>query len=71
MMLRYGAMQVDVFTLLLEAQQKLNANAAAADALRDFWLASIDLSTAMAGGGTDPGESSSIASPNRPGAAAH
>jgi outer membrane protein TolC len=71
MMLRYGAMQVDVFTLLLEAQQKLNANAAAADALRDFWLASTDLSTAMAGGGTDPGESSSVASPNRPSAAAH
>ena len=71
MMLRYGAMQVDVFTLLLEAQQKLNANAAAADALRDFWLASTDLSTAMAGGGTDSGEASNVASPNRPGAAPH
>ena len=71
MMLRYGAMQVDVFTLLLEAQQKLNANAAAADALRDFWLASTDLSTAMAGGGTDSGEASNVASPNRSGAAAH
>jgi len=71
MMLRYGAMQVDVFTLLLEAQQKLNANAAAAAALRDFWLASTDLSTAMAGGGTDSGEASNVASPNRPGAAPH
>lgn len=71
MMLRYGAMQVDVFTLLLEAQQKLNANAAAADALRAFWLASTDLSTAMAGGGTDLGEASNVASPGRLGAAAH
>jgi outer membrane protein TolC len=53
MMLRYGAMQVDVFALLLEAQQKLSANAAAADALRDFWLASTDLSAATLGGGTD------------------
>ena len=44
LMLRYGAMQVDVFTLLLEAQQKIAANAAAVDALRDFWLASVDLS---------------------------
>jgi len=60
MMLRYGAMQIDVFALLLEAQQKLSANAAAADALRDFWLAYADLSAAMVGGGTDttePGKS--------------
>jgi outer membrane protein TolC len=56
MMLRYGAMQVDVFALLLEAQQKLSANAAAADALRDFWLAYTDLSAAMVGGGTDSTE---------------
>jgi len=56
MMLRYGAMQVDVFALLLEAQQKLSANAAAADALRDFWLASTDLSAAMVGGGSDTAE---------------
>jgi outer membrane protein TolC len=71
MMLRYGAMQVDVFTLLLEAQQKLNANAAAADALRDFWLASTDLSTAIAGGGTDAQEPTSVTSAGRLGAAAH
>ncbi|HET9717641.1 MAG TPA: TolC family protein [Pseudolabrys sp.] len=51
MMLRYGAMQVDVFTLLTEAQQKLSANAAAVEALRDFWLASTDLSAASVGGG--------------------
>jgi outer membrane protein TolC len=71
MMLRYGAMQVDVFTLLLEAQQKLNANAAAADALRDFWLASTDLATAMAGGGTDAQEPTGVTSAGRLGAAAH
>ena len=71
LMLRYGAMQVDVFTLLLEAQQKLNANAAAADALRDFWLASTDLSTAMVGGGTDSGEASTVASPGRLSPAGH
>ena len=71
MMLRYGAMQVDVFTLLLEAQQKLNASAAAGDALRDFWLASTDLSTAMSGGGTDAHEVSSVTSSGRIGSAAH
>jgi len=71
MMLRYGAMQVDVFTLLLEAQQKLNASAAASDAMRDFWLASSDLSTAMTGGGMDPGEAPNIALPGSGGSAGH
>jgi outer membrane protein TolC len=71
MMLRYGAMQVDVFTLLLEAQQKLNASAAASDALRDFWLASTDLSTAMTGGGMDSGEAPNIALPGPSGSAGH
>lgn len=71
MMLRYGAMQVDVFTLLLEAQQKLSANAAAADALRDFWLASTVLSTAMAGGGMDSGEAPNVALPGSADGAGH
>jgi outer membrane protein TolC len=71
MMLQYGAMQVDVFTLLLEAQQKLNANAAAADAFRDFWLASADLSAAMTGGGVNPAEAPSVVSPAAGGSAGH
>ena len=50
MMLRYGAMQVDVFTLLNDARQRLAATAAAAEARRDFWLASVDLTAAIAGG---------------------
>ena len=71
MMLQYGAMQVDVFTLLLEAQQKLNANAAAADAFRDFWLASTDLSAAMTGGGMNPAETPSVVSPAAGGSTGH
>jgi outer membrane protein TolC len=71
MMLRYGAMQVDVFTLLLEAQQKLSANAAAADALRDFWLASADLSAVIVGGGTNTIEAANTAMPAASGAAEH
>ena len=71
MMLRYGAMQVDVFTLLLEAQQKLNASSAASDALRDFWLASTDLSTAMTGGGMDSGDAPNVAFPVSGGSAGH
>ena len=50
MMLRYGAMQVDVFALLTEARQKITANANAVEALRDFWLASTDLQSSLIGG---------------------
>ena len=64
MMLRYGAMQVDVFALLAEARQKIAVNGAAADALRDFWLASADLSAVVTGGGAGGGsESASVAMP--------
>lgn len=51
MMLRYGAMQVDVFSLLAEARQKIAANVAAVEAQRDFWLAGTDLSAAISGAG--------------------
>jgi len=65
MMLRYGAMQVDVFALLAEARQKIAVNSAAVDALRDFWLASADLSTVVSGGGgTGPGETASLTLPS-------
>jgi outer membrane protein TolC len=62
MMLRYGAMQIDVFSLLSDARQRLAANAAAIEALREFWLASASLSAAITGGGAPPtSESSSMA----------
>ena len=51
MMLRYGAMQVDVFSLLNDARQRIAANIAAAEARRDFWISSVDLSAAIIGGG--------------------
>jgi outer membrane protein TolC len=51
MMLRYGAMQIDVFSLLNDARQRIAANIAAAEARRDFWIASVDLSVATIGGG--------------------
>jgi outer membrane protein TolC len=50
-MLRYGAMQIDVFTLLTEARQRLAVNIAAIEAQRDFWLANTNLDAALAGGG--------------------
>ena len=51
MILRYGAMQIDVFALLAEARQRINASVAAIEAQREFWLASTDLGVAVVGGG--------------------
>jgi outer membrane protein TolC len=50
MMLRYGAMQVDVFSLLTDAQRRVAANIAAIEAHKDFWLANTDLDSALATG---------------------
>ncbi len=50
-LLRYNAMLIDVFALLAEARQRIMATTAAIDAKRDFWLATTDLSAAVAGGG--------------------
>ncbi len=50
--LRYGAMQIDVFALLTEARQRIAVNIAAIEAQRDFWLASANLTAAVAGAGT-------------------
>lgn len=58
-MLRYGAMQIDVFALLSEARQRITANIAGIEAQRDFWLANVDLDAAIAGGGVGSGMSTS------------
>jgi hypothetical protein len=51
-------MQIDVFSLLAEARQRLNATITAVDAKRDFWLADGNLTTAVVGGGLGRSESS-------------
>jgi outer membrane protein TolC len=51
-MLHYGAMQIDIFSLLAEAQRRMSANIAAIEAQRDFWLASTKLDAAIIGGDT-------------------
>ncbi len=53
-MLRYGAMQIDVFSLLTEARQRIAVNVAAIEAQRDFWLASANLDAAVVGGNFAP-----------------
>lgn len=49
-MLRYGAMQIDVFTLLTDIRQQIASRVTATEVQRDFWLASTELSAAIVGG---------------------
>jgi outer membrane protein TolC len=51
-LLRYNAMQIDVFALLAEARQRIAATVAAIEAKRSFWLATADLRAAVIGGGS-------------------
>jgi outer membrane protein TolC len=51
-LLRYNAMQIDVFALLTEARQRITATNAAIEAERDFWLAETNLGAAVLGGKT-------------------
>ena len=51
-LLRYNAMQIDVFALLIEARQRITAINAAIEAERDFWLAETNLGAAVLGGTT-------------------
>jgi outer membrane protein TolC len=48
--LSYNAMQIDVFSLLTEARQRIAARVAAIDAQREFWLADANLTMATTGG---------------------
>jgi len=56
MLLRYNAMQIDVFALLAEARQRIAAHSAALEAERAFWLAEANLRAALIGGGTATSE---------------
>jgi outer membrane protein TolC len=56
-LLRYNAMQIDVFALLAEARARIASTVAAIEAQRDFWLADANLTAAIIGGGTAMDES--------------
>ena len=49
-LLRYNAMQIDVFSLLAESRERIASTIAAIEAQRDFWLADSNLKTAILGG---------------------
>lgn len=55
-MLRYGAMQIDVFALLTEARQRITSTSNAIEAERAFWLAATNLGASVLGGGAAGGE---------------
>jgi outer membrane protein TolC len=57
-LLRYNAMQIDVFALLTEARQRIAATSAAIDAERDFWIADTDLGSAILIGSAPPSDPS-------------
>src|SRR5262245_15169198 len=50
-LLNYNAMITDLFRLLADARARITANVQAIEAQRDFWLAAVDLHTAIVGGG--------------------
>lgn len=57
--LRFSSMQIDIFTLLTEARQRIAALRAAIEAKRNFWLAQSELQTVVNGGGrSDPQQGS-------------
>ena len=49
-LLRYNAMQIDVFALLTEARQRIASTQAAIRADEEFWLADVNLGAAVLGG---------------------
>ncbi|MGD9725012.1 MAG: TolC family protein [Alphaproteobacteria bacterium] len=51
-LLQYNGMLVDAFELLGTARESIASNAAAIEALRDFYLAEIDYKAAIIGGGS-------------------
>jgi outer membrane protein TolC len=53
-LLRYNGMLVDVFEVLLDQRERIAANIASLDALRDYHLAVADLQAALIVGGTVP-----------------
>jgi outer membrane protein TolC len=60
--LQFNGMLFDVTKLLADARLRIQANAAAIDARRDYWLANADLKSAIIGGTLNSAESSSPSS---------
>jgi outer membrane protein TolC len=73
MTLRYTAMIEDVTDLLVITRSAIQANVAANEALRDYWISSVDLQMALAAGGPSsaPGAPGVAAAPAEAGGQPH
>ena len=68
----YNGMLIDVFHLVADATERINAANAALEAQRDFWLAEVEFQRAMAGVGTPAGTlQPGVSGGFRPGTAFH
>lgn len=61
MVLRYNAMQIDVFALLADSRERISSTMTAIEAQRDFWLADVNLKSAVLGGHGAAGPATSTA----------
>ncbi len=61
-LLRYNAMQIDVFSLLAEARQRIGSITAAIEARQNFWLSDVGLAAALTFGGM-PSDQSELTMP--------
>jgi outer membrane protein TolC len=55
MLLNYNGMLKDLTSLIVDSRTRITANAQAIDAVRDYWLAKVDLHVAQVGGGAMTG----------------
>jgi outer membrane protein TolC len=62
-LLRYNAMQIDVFALLVESRGRITSTLAAIEAKRNYWLADVALQAAVIGGGASPSDSTTASTP--------
>jgi outer membrane protein TolC len=71
--LRYSSMNAEIGDLLLDVRTAIQSNIAATEALRDYWIATVDLQMALAAGGAGAGvaEAAAAAAPAGGGGAPH
>jgi outer membrane protein TolC len=70
-LLRYNGMIDDVTDLINDTRAAIQSNVAATEALRDYWLATVDLDVALTGGPTGSAPEAMASAPAGDGAAEH
>lgn len=70
-LLRYNGMLIGVFELLADARSQIASVKASIDALRDFWLAQVDLDQALIGKANLPAPTDPVTAATEAGGAGH